>query len=713
MPPIKVTNNNKRIKRPVTTRPLSEWGMKQFGDFIHTHTWDEVLKENCIDQKVISFHKTIRTKLDEFFPEKTIMVSYLDKKWMNPALKTLLRKIKREFYKKRKSPKWKKLKIMKRKTVQNFYSNFVSELKISNPSKWYSMAKRLGTDQNSSDGQLKVECLKGLNDQEAAEKVAQFFSNISNEYSPLDTSKLPAYLPAAQQLKVDKDEVAKRIFSLKNRKSTQPVDLPSKLRKLFASELATPMTDIINSCLEKYHYPRLWKHEWVVPAEKINNPKALKDLRKISLTSEFSLIFEGFLKDWILADISPNIDEAQFGNQPKTSTEHLLVKLMDKILKLIDQHPNRSAVIATMLDWSSAFDRQDPTLAIQKFLKMGVRPALLPVLVSYLTDREMQVKLNNKYSATYKLPGGGPQGTLIGLIEYLVQSNDNADCVDPGLRFKYVDDLTVLELVLLSGLLTEYNFKQHIASDIGIEELYVPAASLSSQQVIDNISEWTKTNKMKLNEEKSHYMIFSRSNTEFATRLTMNSKTLDRTEEVKLVGLWITTYLDWQKNTHEICKKAYARMTMITKLKYVGIPLEDLIEIYTLYVRSALEYCSVVWHSTLTKEQEADIERVQKLCMKIILGREYTSYDDSLTKCGLEKLSTRRETRCLKFGLKSLLHPVHSQLFPVNPLVISAPYGNASREHFTVNRARTDSYRDSSVPYIQRMLNQYVKTQRK
>ena len=418
------------------------------------------------------------------------------------------------------------------------------------------------------------------------------------------------------------------------------------------------------------------------------------------------------MKDWILDDISPNIDEAQFGNQPKTSTEHLLVKLMDKILKLIDQHPNRSAVIATMLDWSSAFDRQDPTLAIQIFLKLGVRPALLPVLVSYLTDREMQVKLNNKYSATYKLPGGGPQGTLIGLIEYLVQSNDNADCVDSGLRFKYVDDLTVLELVLLTELLTEYNFKQHIASDIGIDELYVPGASLSTQEVIGKICDWTSTNKMKLNEEKSHYMIFSRSNTEFATRLTMNNKTLDRTEEVKLVGLWITTYLDWQKNTHEICRKAYARMTMITKLKYVGIPLEDLIDIYILYVRSALEYCSVVWHSTLTKEQSTDIENVQKLCMKIILGREYTSYDDSLIKCGLEKLSTRRESRCLKFGLKSLLHPVHSQLFPVNPHVISAPYGSSSREHFTVNRARTDSYRDSAVPYIQRMLNQYVKNQR-
>ena len=66
---------------------------------------------------------------------------------------------------------------------------------------------------------------------------------------------------------------------------------------------------------------------------------------------------------------------------------------------------------------SSAFDRQDPTLAIQKFIKKGVRPALIPVLVSYLSDRKMQVRINNTYSSTYSLPCGGPQGTLIGLIE--------------------------------------------------------------------------------------------------------------------------------------------------------------------------------------------------------------------------------------------------------------------------------------------------------
>ena len=64
-------------------------------------------------------------------------------------------------------------------------------------------------------------------------------------------------------------------------------------------------------------------------------------------------------------------------------------------------------------------------------------------------------------------------------------------------------------------------------------------------------------------------MAFSRSDTEMATRLTLNGQTIDRIEETKLVGVWVTTWLDWNKNTREIWKRAYARMTMLSKLKYV------------------------------------------------------------------------------------------------------------------------------------------------
>ena len=237
-------------------------------------------------------------------------------------------------------------------------------------------------------------------------------------------------------------------------------------------------------------------------------------------------MFEGIIKDWIMEDISPKIDRSQYGNQKGTSTEHVMVKLMDRIFQLLDNNNNCSAVKASLVDWASAFDRQDPTLAIEKFIKMGVRPALIPVLVSYLTDRQ-KVRYNNIYSSTYSLPGGGPQGTLLGLIEYFVQSNDNANCVDPDLRFKFVDDLTVLELVMMAGLLTEYNFKLHVASDIGIDEHYIPATSLKTQENLDNIAQWTDLNMMKINEDKTKYMVFSRSETEVATRLAVNSRTID------------------------------------------------------------------------------------------------------------------------------------------------------------------------------------------
>ena len=127
--------------------------------------------------------------------------------------------------------------------------------------------------------------------------------------------------------------------------------------------------------------------------------------------------------------------------------------------------------------------------------------------------------------------------------------------------------------------------------------------------------------------------------------LTLNGKTLERVEEVKLVGVWVTTWLDWEKNTSEICRKAYARLTMLTKLKYAGVCQEDLVNIYTLYIRSVLEYCSVLWHSTITAEQSQNIEKVQKTCIKVILGLQYENYSKAMEVCGLQPLSERRESK--------------------------------------------------------------------
>ena len=89
-----------------------------------------------------------------------------------------------------------------------------------------------------------------------------------------------------------------------------------------------------------------------------------------------------FLKDWILEGVSETIDIGQFGRQPGTGTENMMVCFMDRILKLLDTYPDKSAVLASLVDWSAAFDRQDPTKAIQKFIHLGVRSSLIPLLIS-------------------------------------------------------------------------------------------------------------------------------------------------------------------------------------------------------------------------------------------------------------------------------------------------------------------------------------------
>ena len=68
-----------RAKKTIIIRPLPQSGIDGFGKEITEHSWIEVLEVENIDAKVNNFHETLRTKLDKFFPEKTVKISNLDK----------------------------------------------------------------------------------------------------------------------------------------------------------------------------------------------------------------------------------------------------------------------------------------------------------------------------------------------------------------------------------------------------------------------------------------------------------------------------------------------------------------------------------------------------------------------------------------------------------------------------------------------------------
>ena len=80
----------------------------------------------------------------------------------------------------------------------------------------------------------------------------------------------------------------------------------------------------------------------------------------------------------------------------------------------------------------------------------------------------------------------------MGFSEYMSNSNNNTDHIPTDMKFKFVDDLSALELLnlILIGL-SSYNFKNHDASDIGIDQLFLPSENNKSQETLNKIEEWT------------------------------------------------------------------------------------------------------------------------------------------------------------------------------------------------------------------------------
>ena len=354
-------------------------------------------------------------------------------------------------------------------------------------------------------------------------------------------------------------------------------------------------------------------------------------------------------------------------------------------------------------DWAAAFDRGDPTKTTSKLIMLKLRPSVVPLVISYMSGRSMSVKFNQSESGIYSLCGGFPQGSKIGGDCYQGASNDAADHVDTEDRFRYVDDLQILELIMLAGILQDYDIFSHVASDVPIDHQFLNPADTLIQSQLDQLAFWTDQNLMKLNPEKCDYLILSRCQQDFVTRLTVNGSKIDQKKVTKILGCWIEEDPGkWGKNTTELVKSAYSKISMLSKLKYTGVSNEDLLDIYKLFVRSRAEYMSVVWHSSLTAAEAQKIENVQKTSLKIILAGSYTDYESGLQISGLSTLFSRREARCLAFAKRCLKNKQTHSFFPLNPVGLQ---NIRNPEKFVVNFAHTENYKNSTVPYCQRLLN--------
>ena len=293
-----------------------------------------------------------------------------------------------------------------------------------------------------------------------------------------------------------------------------------------------------------------------------------------------------------------------------------------------------------------------------------------------------------------------PQGCLLGQLEYLSQSDDSGNFVPDEDRFKFIDDMSLLEIInLITCGLSLYNFQEHVGSDIPVDGKYLDVQNCKSQQILDSVVNWTDINKMKLNETKTKYMVFNPSrNYQFGVRFQLNGKPLEKVEETTLLGTVISSDLSWASNTNFIVRKSYKRLEIIRKLYSFDVPTLDLVHIYTLYVRSVLEFNCCVWHHSLNEDQRNEIERVQRVACKIILKQNYISYEKALKDLGLDTLDDRRTKLCKRFAQKCVKGPTQiSDMFPLDETRHS--------NKFKVTFARNSRLLHSAIPQMQRILN--------
>ena len=653
---------------------MPESGLIAFKTWLETETWQELYQCETAHDKAELLHNTLLEKLNQYLPQKNFNIREDDCAWVTADIKAVDRRRKREYNKNKRSTKWEalneKFEQKCEKARHDYAENIVNDLKTSNPSQWYSKIKRMSAHHQNEESI--VQELIGLSDQDQAEQIADQFCEVSNLYQPLENESI--------QLESKRDDrpppeinpylVYLKIMSIKKKTSTLIDDMPMKVIKYCAEELSFPLSDIYTRAVNYGEYPNIYKLEIVTPVAKIYPPQTTKDLRKIAGTKNFSKIFEMFLAELMIEDMKISRDPSQYGNTKGVSTQHYLIKMIDRILTHLDKNNKQeaNAVLVQLVDWSQAFDRQCPQLGIESFIKNGVRKTVIPVLISYFQQRKMKVKWRNTLSTQRDLPGGGPQGSSVGGLEYDSQSNENTNFLSEDDKYKFVDDLSVLEIInLITVGLSSYNFKQHVASDVGIGQLYLPPENIASQTYMKKNSEWTVNNKMKLNEQKTKVMVFNFTcSKQFATRIMLNNNLLQTITETRLLGTIVSSDLTWHKNSQYLTQRGYSRMTILRSLYEFNIPEEDLVTIYCMYIRSVLEFNSNVWFSSITCEESNDIERVQRCACRVILREEYTDYESALERLNLQNLSDRRKSLALRFAKKCVDNERFEDLFPTN-----------------------------------------------
>ena len=588
-----ITDLNRRVikTKEVVKRELSAPNFRKCSEILKTTDWDPVYNLGDFEHSFKFFHDTILTILDDSFPIKNVKLKYDNRiPYLTNGLKqSIKRKHKlREIYENNPTAENKdnyknhrnKLTALLRITERKYHENQLEINKNDSTICWKITKEVIGTKHSiNSDS-----CVFKINDTEVKDKEIicnefnNFFVNIGSKLtSKCKSSKNPLQFVKSNMnsmfiSNITEAEVTETILDLNN-SSPGYDEVPAIVMKQNIHALIKPLTYLINCSINKGIFPDELKIAKVIPIYKSGDKTSIENYRPISVLSVFSKVFEKIMYNHLINFINKHniLYKYQFGFRKRHSTNHAIITLVDKISTALDRG---NVVIGCFLDLKKAFDTVNHSILISKLYKYGIRGNSLQWFKSYLANRQQFVQIHTSKSNTETVTCGVPQGSILGPLLFILYINDLSNVSDVLFPILFADDTSVY---------------------IEAENESLVISILNEE--LEKINTWLKANKLSLNLDKSHYMVFHRGKRkiDFDTP-SLNHISLKRVKFTKFLGVIIDDQLKWSNHILYIKNKIAKGFGIILRARKF-FNRKTLQNLYHSFIFPYLIYCVEIWGS--------------------------------------------------------------------------------------------------------------------
>ena len=227
-------------------------------------------------------------------------------------------------------------------------------------------------------------------------------------------------------------------------------------------------------------------------------------------------------------------------------------------------------------------------------------------------------------------------------------------------------------------------------------------------QYLRIIEEFSEETGMKLNKAKTAALLFNFSLQPISMEALRfpSGDGIELFKEIKLLGVLLDNKLSLWPFVKQRKAAAMAALWSIQRLKQCGVKSKDLCFAYTSYVRSVLEYGVPAVFPLLGAGQLAELESIQRIATRVILGVGYDgpSYEERLKALDLTKLSVRWKDQFEKLATKAEFEPRFKSFF--KPSDSTHPMSLRGPRTYQMDKPKTERFKRSPINQSIMYINQ-------